>query len=160
MYNHAPENYICPFCLLVQGTENKHIYSVQSDIVIREVMVTAFISAHQKPNSQPNVIIVPNGHYENIYDLPIHYAVDLQGLAREIALALKAVYSCDGISTRQHNEPAGNQDVWHYHLHVTARYQGDQFYTSAWEPMPAAERASHAERLRRYQSEGGASHGI
>jgi 8-oxo-dGTP pyrophosphatase MutT (NUDIX family) len=26
MYNHAPENYICPFCLVVQGIENEHVF--------------------------------------------------------------------------------------------------------------------------------------
>jgi histidine triad (HIT) family protein len=69
-------------------------------------------------------------------------------VARMIALAFKEVYGCDGVSTRQHNEPAGNQDVWHYHLHVTPRYAGDQFYESCREFMPADERARHAQRLK------------
>ncbi len=30
---------------------------------------------------------------------------------RRIAIGLKEAYACDGISTRQHNEPAGNQDI-------------------------------------------------
>lgn len=25
MYNHAPKNYICPFCLIAEGIENEHI---------------------------------------------------------------------------------------------------------------------------------------
>jgi histidine triad (HIT) family protein len=71
-----------------------------------------------------------------------------------IALAMKAVYSCDGVSTRQHNEPAGNQDVWHYHLHVTPRYEDDQFYLTHREFMPVNERAKHAEKLRSYLAKG------
>jgi histidine triad (HIT) family protein len=65
---------------------------------------------------------------------------------------MKQVYDCDGVSTRQHNEPAGNQDVWHYHLHVTPRYHGDRFYeTMAIEKtlMLPEERAWHAQRLSR-----------
>jgi histidine triad (HIT) family protein len=150
MHNHAPENYVCPFCLLIRGIENKHVHSVQSDVVYHDPVITAFIGSHQWPHNHGNIIIVPNEHFENIYDLPLHYAVDIHRVARMMAMALKAVYSCDGISTRQHNEPAGNQDVWHYHLHVTPRYENDQFYTTRREFMPVDQRARHAEKLRGY----------
>ena len=94
---------------------------------------------------------MPNQHFENLYDLPSQYAAPIFTAAQQLALALKTVYRCDGVSTRQHNEPAGNQEVWHYHLHVTARYAGDNFYaiyTQAWQVMLPAERAEHAQRLR------------
>ncbi len=147
-YSHAPENYLCPFCLLIRGVENEHVASVQGDIVYSDTRVTAFVGSHQWPNNHGNVIIVPNEHYENIYDLPVEYAVDIHRVAKMIALAMKAVYQCDGISTRQHNEPAGNQDVWHYHLHVTPRYKNDNFHTAQRELMPVDQRAKHAEKLR------------
>lgn len=150
MFNHAPENYLCPFCLLVQGVEGPDVWSVQDDIIYRDGKVTALISSHQWPNNHGNVIIVPNEHFENIYDLPAPYALDIHRVAKQIALAMKMVYACDGVSTRQHNEPAGNQDVWHYHLHVTPRYKDDRFYLTSREPMPAHERAKHAARLREY----------
>ena len=153
MYNHAPEGYLCPFCLLVQGVESPDVWSVQGDIIYRDGRVTAFISSHQWPNNHGNVIIVPNQHFENIYDLPTQYAGDIHRVAKPIALAMKVIYACDGVSTRQHNEPAGNQDVWHYHLHVTPRYKDDRFYLSRREPMAAQERAKHAARFREYLSE-------
>ena len=149
MYNHEPENYHCPFCLLVKGINNEHVFSVQSDIIYHNESVTALISSHQWPNNHGNVIIVPNEHFENIYDLPVHFALEIHKIARMIALAMKEEYVCDGISTRQHNEPAGNQDVWHYHLHVTPRYDGDDFYTTQREFMEVSERANLAERLRK-----------
>jgi histidine triad (HIT) family protein len=61
---------------------------------------------------------------------------------------MKKVYTCDGVSTRQHNEPAGNQDVWHYHLHVTPRYENDNFYSTQRQLMVSSERAKHAEALK------------
>jgi histidine triad (HIT) family protein len=155
MYNHASENYNCPFCLLIRGIENKHVYSAQSDILYHDQAITAFISAHQWPRNHGNIVVVPDEHFENIYDLPLHYAGDIQRVTRTIALALKAVYACDGVSTRQHNEPAGNQDVWHYHVHVTPRYQDDQLYATRPELMPVEQRASHAERLRHYLERAG-----
>ena len=154
MHNHAPENYVCPFCSLIRGDENEHSYSTQDDIVLRNASVTAFIGSHQWEGNHGNVLIAPNEHFENIFDLPDHYATEIHAAARQIALALKAVYACNGISTRQHNEPAGSQDVWHYHLHVTPRYANDAFYSKILQRklMPASERAEHARKLREYLS--------
>lgn len=149
MYNHAPENYPCPFCLLVQGIKNEHVYSGQSDIVDQNDVVTAFVSSHQWPNNHGNVIIIPNKHFENIYDLPVTYALEIHQMAKRLALAMKLAYGCDGISTRQHNEPAGNQDVWHYHLHVTPRYQNDNIYNTSRGLMPIPEREKHALIIRK-----------
>ena len=150
MYNYAPENYICPFCLLIAGTENEHVHSVKSDIVYHDDSVTAFVGSQQWKNNHSNTIIVPNEHFENIYDLPIRYAQDIHRVAKMLALTMKAVYACDGVSTRQHNEPGGNQDVWHYHLHVTPRYKDDNYYATQREPMSISERAKHAEKIRNY----------
>lgn len=57
---------------------------------------------------------------------------------------------CDGVSTRQHNEPGGNQDVWHFHQHVFPRWLGARLYQRHDEKavVPAPDRAVRAERLR------------
>lgn len=149
MNNHAPENYKCPFCLLIQGIENEHVYSTQSDIVFQDDTITAFISSHQWPNNLGNTIIIPNQHFENIYDFPLEYAYHTHKMAKRLAMAMKEIYHCDGISTRQHNEPAGNQDVWHYHLHITPRYQNDNYYHAQRKLMPVLERQRHAKMLRK-----------
>lgn len=150
MYHHAPEGYNCPFCLLLKGIKNDHVLSVHSDIITYTDQVTALISSHQWPNNPGNTLILPNEHFENIYELPLDYAAPIHELAQRIALAMKAVFMCDGVSTRQHNEPAGNQDVWHYHLHVTPRYHNDHFYGAELVFMPVEERAQYAKKLRDY----------
>src|SRR3954471_5611786 len=103
MYNHAPPGYVCPFCLIVQGIENEHVYTGTSDIVYRGEKVTAFMSSHGWPNNRGHVLVIPNDHYENIYDLPAEFAASIHGMARAVALAMKTAYGCDGVSTRQHN---------------------------------------------------------
>ena len=143
MYNHAPDDYDCPFCLLVRQVKDEDI----SCTVYQDRAITAFINLDKWTNNPGHVVIIPNQHYENIYDLPLNLATRIHDCARAIALAMKVAYSCDGVSTRQHNEPAGNQDVWHYHLHVFPRYEGDGLYTSHREPMTADERAMYARKL-------------
>jgi histidine triad (HIT) family protein len=150
MYNHAPEGYKCPLCAIALKEEEKGPFFSPEDIVYSNAHVYAMVSAHQWPNNPGNVVVVPNNHYENIYDLPHQIAVHIQALAKEVAIAMKAAWKCGGISTRQHNEPAGNQDTWHYHLHVTPRYPGDDFYKTYAEAkalMAADDRARYASDL-------------
>jgi len=147
---HAPPDYDCPFCHLTKRKEALNDYSRLSDIVWQDETVTAFVASHQYPRNAPNMIVVPNRHYENIFDLPPELGTDLARVAQKIAFALKQVYQCDGISTRQHNEPAGSQEVWHYHIHVTPRYRDDEFYSGIHhkELMDPETRTQHAARLR------------
>ena len=55
---------------------------------------------------------------------------------------------CDGVSSRQHNEPAGNQDVWHYHLHVFPRWENDKLYFERRHSTSPEQRRPYAEKLR------------
>lgn len=148
MYNHEPPDYICPFCLLIQGMENSHTELRQTDILFQTTEATAFMATRKWPHNPVHVLIVPNRHFENIYDLPIAIAGEIHSLSRELALAMKAEYGCDGINLQQSNEPAGDQKIWHYHLHVIGRYSNDDFPNSPKEDFPPVQRAEHAEKLR------------
>lgn len=155
MYHHAGEEYDCPFCSVAKGDfSSPSVYTKAQDIVLQTPLTTAFISSHWWPNNSGHVLVIPNKHFENIYDLPLEYATDIHNLARKVALAFKAVYKCDGISTRQHNESAGNQEVWHYHLHVFPRYQNDDLYTLFWqrELTTPEQRLPYAQKLHDYFS--------
>ena len=147
MYNHAPLEYDCPFCLLVQGKESLQGQLKQTDIVFRTADVTAFMATRKYPNNQGHVLVIPNEHFENIYDLPLALSSKIHILSRDIALAMKAEYQCDGITLRQHNEPAGDQNIWHYHLHVIPRYQNDDFHCAQKTPVEVNERALYAQKL-------------
>lgn len=149
MVTHQPENYRCPFCEIIQAVR-KDAALENSEVVYHNRQITAFLSLPRWPKNPLDVLVIPNEHFENIYELPSRYALPFHQASRALALALKAVYSCDGISTRQHNEPAGNQDVWHYHVHVTPRFTGDEFYTSKRLPFPESERLVEAGRIRDY----------
>jgi histidine triad (HIT) family protein len=150
MYNHAPYNYACPFCLLRQGIKNDQVLSVASDVFFEDRKVTALISSHQWPNNPGHALVIPNQYYENIYDLPAKLGFQIHLVAQQIALAMKALYRCDGVSTRQHNEPDGDRDVWYYHLHVFPRYAGDNLYRTQRAVMPEDERSGYARKLNKY----------
>ena len=148
MHNHAPQDYLCPFCILIQGKEGAESQLKPTDIVFQNADVAAFMATRKYPNNQGHVLIVPNEHFENIYDLPLDISAKVYALSRDIALAMKAEYQCDGIMLRQHNEPAGDQNIWHYHLHVIPRYENDDFHNAQKYPFEIDERAQYAEKLR------------
>jgi histidine triad (HIT) family protein len=145
---HAPPGYQCPFCALASGVDNAR----QQDIVRRTAGAMAFISPRWWPNNQGHVLVVPVQHYENLYDLPDTAGHAVHDLVRDVAIAIRATYGCGGTSTRQHNEPAGDQNAWHYHVHVFPRYTGDYLYTSLPDPefVTAEQRQPYAQRLRGY----------
>ena len=100
------------------------------------------------PRNPGAVLVIPNDHYENIYDLPVELGTPIQRAVRSSAIAMKTAFGCDGVSTRQHNEPDGNQDVWHYHVHVFPRWMDDRLYGSSGGLADADELHRRAELLR------------
>lgn len=97
-------------------------------------------------------MVIPNKHYENIYDIPEEQLTEVYKTVQRMAIAVRSTYDCDATSTRQHNEPAGNQAVWHFHAHVFPRYENDQLYQNHDNKRfaDAAERAPYVEKLKAY----------
>lgn len=148
MIRHAPPGYDCPFCAVAAGRDTEH--NRASDLVLRDDETTAFVAPKWWNGNPGHVLVIPNEHYENVYEIPDVLLGRVHASAGRVARMLRDAYGCDGTSTRQHNEPAGNQDVWHLHVHVFPRYDGDRLYERHGEtrwPSPE-ERAVYAERLR------------
>lgn len=148
MFGHEPPGFACPFCALIAGADSA--VSDQDDIVARTSDAVAFVGPRWWPNNHGHVLVVPTEHHENLYDLPTRYGHAVHDLVQRVAVAIRQAYGCDGTSTRQHNEPAGGQDVWHYHVHVFPRYAGDELYSSRPYPdfVPASDRRPYARKLR------------
>jgi histidine triad (HIT) family protein len=127
MYNHAPTDYICPICIAIQGIEDDRTMIRKSDIVFQDGLVTVFIGSFSVANRPSQPIIVPNKHYENLYELPDAEAQRIILVSRTVAEAVKKSYECDGVMVRQNNEPASSQHAFHYHMHLFPRYTGDGF---------------------------------
>lgn len=150
MYNHASDTYICPICLGIQGIEDERTLIRKSDIIYQDKTVTAFISSFFIGNNPGHVVIVPNEHIENLYDLSGVIGSAIYAVSRKIAVAIKSEYQCDGITILQNNEPAGDQHAFHYHMHVFPRYENDKLHEVMLEKKSTTpeERKQYAENLR------------
>lgn len=112
-----------------------------------------FINSFWIGKNEGHVIIVPNKHFENIYDLPPDLGHQIFDIAQKISLAIKEAYQCDGITLRQNNEPAGDQHAFHYHLHVFPRYNNDNFNQEMANKSRLSnpkERLEYADKLKDY----------
>ena len=147
MWSHEPDGYDCPFCRLQRGVHNER--NRPTDVVAVNELAFARIAPKWWPANPGAALVIPRTHHENLYDLPREIGHAVWDLAQDVAVAMRRTYGCDGTSIRQHNEPAGYQDVWHLHVHVFPRYQGDQLYLrhrdARW--IPPEERAGFANRL-------------
>jgi histidine triad (HIT) family protein len=120
---HAPKDYQCPFCAIVAGDSER-----KRDVIFENDDIIAFVALRQKANNLGHGLVVPKKHYENLYEIPDDLLAKVYIGVKKLAIATKKAYRSDGITTRQHNEPGGGQDVWHFHVHVYPRYRGDRFY--------------------------------
>lgn len=150
MYNHAPKDYICPICIGIEGNEDDRTMIRKSDVVYQDELVTVFIGSFFVADNPGHPIIVPNKHYENLYELPYPEAHQIISVSRLVAQTLKISHSCDGVTVRQNNEPASSQHAFHYHMHLFPRYVGDEFEKkiSTSKKSTAEERLPYANNLR------------
>ena len=128
MHNHAPEGYECPMCLIAKGIDSD--VNRQDHVVYADDEILVYISPKQWPNNPVNVLIIPRIHHENIYNAPDELLAKIYVVAKQVALGVRATFDCTGTTIRQHNEPDGQQSVFHLHMHVHARYPNDNFYKS------------------------------
>jgi histidine triad (HIT) family protein len=151
MYNHVSAEYVCPICLGVKGVENDKTLIRASDIVYKDELVTAFITSFFIGKCPGHIVIVPNEHFEHIYDLPEEYAHRIIDTSKRMALAMKEAYGCEGVMMLQNNEPASGQHAFHYHLHVFPRYEGDDVHAhmGVKQSTTVEERLMYAEMMRR-----------
>jgi histidine triad (HIT) family protein len=124
--SHEPEGYSCPFCVLLSGGSTP--ISTPDNLVYRDNATAVFVAPHWWETNPGNLLVIPVEHVENLYELPSHLAGPLLATAGRAARALVEVEGCEGTSLRQHNEPAGGQDVWHLHIHVVPRWNDDGFH--------------------------------
>lgn len=136
----------CPFCEIATGKRRGHL-------VFETPTVVAFMDGYRQPIDPGHVLVIPREHIENIYGIDDALGGELFTAHARIARAVKRAFSPDGITTWSSNEPAGGQEVMHFHLHVFPRRRGiklEEAVTLQQPEVPAdgAVLESAAERIR------------
>ena len=77
------------------------------------------------PASKGHALILPKEHYRNLYDIDEETLGRAALLAKKMVTKLTDVLGCDGYNVVQNNEPCAGQTVFHFHMHLIPRYEGD-----------------------------------
>lgn len=106
----------CIFCKLANGDiPTSTLYEDEDFRVILDA----------SPASKGHALIIPKEHYANLYELDDELAGKVMILAKKMITKLTDVLGCDGYNLVQNNGPAAGQTVFHFHLHMIPRYEGD-----------------------------------
>ena len=85
------------------------------------------------PASKGHALILPKEHYRNLYDIDEETLGKAALLAKKMVTKLTDVLGCDGYNVVQNNEPCAGQTVFHFHMHLIPRYEGDDVGLT-WKP--------------------------
>ena len=106
----------CIFCRIIEGT-------IPSTRVHEDELTLAFMDIGQV--NPGHVLVTTKPHVENIFGLDNRLAAAVFQTTARMARAIESVYSPDGVSLYQANGVAAGQTVFHFHLHLVPRYDGD-----------------------------------
>ena len=114
----------CIFCKIANGeSPSATLYEDEDFRVILDL----------GPASKGHALILPKAHAANIYEISDDMAAKAMILAKKMATKMTEALKCDGFNIVQNNgEPAG-QTVFHFHMHLIPRYEGDQVGIT-WKP--------------------------
>ena len=85
------------------------------------------------PASKGHALILPKSHAANIYELPDELAGKARVVAKKMAGRMTEALECDGFNIVQNNGEVAGQTVFHFHMHLIPRYEGDQVNVT-WKP--------------------------
>ena len=116
----------CIFCKIVAG-------EAPASIVHQDDTVIVFLDIN--PVTPGHLMVVPRAHLPALADIDPQTGGHMFNVAQRMAAALReSGLRCDGINMFYADGEAAFQEVFHAHLHVFPRYEGDGFRLVAdWE---------------------------
>jgi histidine triad (HIT) family protein len=107
----------------------------------------AFAFLDIMPRAPGHTLVIPKAPARNILDIKPDDLAHVMHVAQKIAQTVMKVFSADGVTVQQFNEPAGGQVVFHLHVHVIPRRDGVQLKPPASHKEDAAVLSDHALKL-------------
>ena len=106
----------CVFCRIVAR-------QIPSTVVHEDEHTLAFMDLGQV--NPGHVLVTLKAHAENIFALQDGQAAAVGATAARVARAIRGAFKPEGLSVYQANGKAAGQTVFHYHVHLVPRYDGD-----------------------------------
>lgn len=127
----------CIFCLLANG-------DIPTAKVYEDEDMTVILDAG--PAAKGHALVLPKDHFKNITGVPETLAGKLTAAAAKVGTAQMKALGADGFNIVINTNEAAGQTVFHCHIHVIPRYNGDGALMS-WVPGEAKDSEAVAAKL-------------
>jgi histidine triad (HIT) family protein len=107
----------CIFCQIVAK-------QAPSSILYEDATVIAFLDI--RPLNMGHTLVIPKEHFVDIFDTPDKVLAAVHVASKQLAAAVKKATNADGISIIQQSGKAAGQDIFHIHVHVVPRFEGQK----------------------------------
>ena len=109
----------CTFCDIIRGQAPvSMVYADEQSIAFMDI----------QPVLTGHLLVIPRIHVANLADLDPDMGAHLFRVGMKLAAALRrSALQCKGINFFLADGEAAGQDVFHVHLHILPRFQGDNF---------------------------------
>jgi histidine triad (HIT) family protein len=130
----------CIFCKIVAK-------QIPATVVHEDEHTLAFMDIGQV--NPGHVLVAVKQHADNLYGLDDTQAAAALRSAARVARAIRAAFEPQGLSVYQANGSAAGQTVFHFHLHLVPRHDGDGMALSWPVKNPPREKLTeYAQRIR------------
>ena len=109
----------CIFCGIVEG-------KIPSRKVLENELCFAFLDIF--PANRGHTLVIPKSHPLDVHDTDSSTYAAVAATAKEVADLLQAKLHSDGTTIFQMSREAGWQTVFHLHMHVIPRWDGDNLH--------------------------------
>lgn len=118
----------CIFCDLIKG-------AAEVSMCYEDQQVIAFMDI--QPVNQGHVLVVPREHYETLRDIPRGVGQHMYDVATRLIPVIQEVSGAEDMNIVVNSGAAAGQNVFHYHIHLIPRREGDGFDVPL--PFPGSE---------------------
>ena len=127
------------FAKIIRGELPAHkIYEDDRTIAFLDIM----------PRAPGHTLVIPKAPARNLLDVKSDDLAHVMQVAQKVARAGMKAFDASGVTVQQFNEAAGGQVVFHLHVHVIPRKEGEAMKPPASVKETPENLTVHAEKMR------------
>ncbi len=131
----------CIFCKVIAGElPSEKIYENDETMVILDIVA---------PVNPGHALVITKQHYENIFDTPEAFWEKSMRTAKKIAPAICQAMNTSDININVNNGYHSGQRIFHLHIHLIPRLEGDGHEMWHGKPYKEGEAKIIAEKIKK-----------
>jgi histidine triad (HIT) family protein len=101
------------------------------------------------PRSEGHALVITKGQATDLFDVSPQALAKLMAVVQKLSPEIKEAVGADGVLIQQFNGAAAGQTVFHLHIHIVPRNEGEALKPHAGKMEDQAKLAATAEKIRK-----------